>query len=261
MEEKKCKNIDCFNSTENNKKYCSLRCRNIYVNKYCRDYSLNGAGLSKKHEYVTKKCFNCNAEILYENRHNTYCSNSCSAKITNIGKKHSENSKLKISAALVEYYSDKKVKYSDKKVKYYCISCNKEVSRSGRKYCSKNCYNFETRKNMSNFKKYKLECKFKFSISQYPAEFESNLIKEFGWYKPTNRGNNLNGVSRDHIYSIAEGFQNNVDPNFISHPANCRIITQRENSSKWKKSLISLEELMIKITQWDLKYNILIKAV
>ena len=34
----KCKNIECQNETKGKNLYCSLTCRNVYVNKYMRNY-------------------------------------------------------------------------------------------------------------------------------------------------------------------------------------------------------------------------------
>ena len=64
----------------------------------------------------------------------------------------------------------------------------------------------------------------------------------------------MGGVSRDHIYSVNEGFKNKVDPKIISHPANCRLMVHSENISKNKKSDITIEELLIKIDNWNKKY-------
>jgi hypothetical protein len=59
---KKCKNIECSNETLNNRVYCSLKCRNYYVNKYLRDYTKNGESISNKakNSYLLspKKCKN-----------------------------------------------------------------------------------------------------------------------------------------------------------------------------------------------------------
>ena len=90
----------------------------------------------------------------------------------------------------------------------------------------------------------------------YPEEFDFNLIEQYGWYKAKNRGNNPNGVSRDHIYSIEEGYKNLIDPYIISHPANCMLIQQRKNASKHIKSNISIERLIEKIKQWNEKYGV-----
>ena len=34
----KCKNIECENETIGKRVYCSLTCRNVFVNKYLRNY-------------------------------------------------------------------------------------------------------------------------------------------------------------------------------------------------------------------------------
>jgi len=52
----------------------------------------------------------------------------------------------------------------------------------------------------------------------------------------------------DHIYSVLDGFTNEVEPAIISHPANLRILAAKDNSSKGRKSLITLEELLRNIS-------------
>ena len=46
-----------------------------------------------------------------------------------------------------------------------------------------------------------------------------------------------------------------IDPSIISHPANCRLILQSNNSSKKNKNDISLSQLIKLIEIWDLKYK------
>ena len=138
-----------------------------------------------------------------------------------------------------------------------CKNCNLELKLHvhRKNFCDSKCKKEYQRKNMSEFKKYKQDCLFTFSLNSYPDEFEFDLIKKYGWYKPVNRGNNLNGVSRDHMFSIMEGFLNNIDSKLISHPANCKLVLQKENSSKHKKSSITLDELIERIENWNKKYN------
>ena len=57
------------------------------------------------------------------------------------------------------------------------------------------------------------------------------------------------------MISIKYGFENKIDPMIISHPANCNLILQKENSRKNKKISLSLPELLIKINQWEEKYG------
>ena len=56
-----------------------------------------------------------------------------------------------------------------------------------------------------------------------------------------------NTLTVDHIFSKNDGFNNNVSPKIIAHPANLRIITHSANSSKGAKSLITIEDLKGKI--------------
>lgn len=270
MCDKKCKNIECLNIVKDNRTYCSLTCRNIYVNKYLRDYTKNSKSLSRKSDYLNDVfCKECKKNLPYEKRRNSFCSSNCSAIFSNknrVGIKYdlsdSGRESLVLSALktnginkeqrdnIVEDY------YKNPKKCEYCNSIIKYENRNKKKkFCSVDCKNDFARRNMSEFQKYKRECMFRFNLSDYPEEFNFNLIKEFGWYKPTNRGNNLDGVSRDHIYSVRDGFDNDVDPSLISHPANCKLILQRQNSSKYKRSDITIVELKEKIKNWKLKYN------
>lgn len=105
------------------------------------------------------------------------------------------------------------------------------------------------------FQKYRIDASFRFSLKDFPDEFDFSLIELYGWYKAKNHGNNLNGISRDHMYSIKDGFLNNVDPKLLAHPANCRLVKQSENASKRDRSCITLEQLLERIKQWDKKYK------
>ena len=61
---------------------------------------------------------------------------------------------------------------------------------------------------------------------------------------------NLDGVARDHMVSRYYGWTHNIPSEVIRHPANCRIISQRENSSKGKDCSITVEELYERIKNW-----------
>ena len=98
--------------------------------------------------------------------------------------------------------------------------------------------------------RYRQLCAFKFSLNDFPNEFNFNLIEEYGWYKAKNRGDNPNGVSRDHMYSVKDGFKNDVDPYYISHPANCRLMRHGDNNKKNTSSSITLEELIKRVDSW-----------
>ena len=98
--------------------------------------------------------------------------------------------------------------------------------------------------------RYRQLCEFKFNLSDYPEYFNCELIKINGWYKAKNRGDVPNGINRDHMYSIKDGFINNVDPLIMSHPANCQLITHNENIKKKNKSSVTLNELIERINNF-----------
>lgn len=108
----------------------------------------------------------------------------------------------------------------------------------------------------TGIEKYRLDCNFNFNLSDFPDEFDFSLIEKYGWYKPKNRGNNPNGVSRDHKYSIKEGFKNNISPEILRHPANCQLMRHVQNNTKKSNCSVSLEELHEAIHLWNRKYII-----
>jgi len=58
-------------------------------------------------------------------------------------------------------------------------------------------------------------------------------------------------VSKDHIYSVKDGFINNISPDIIKHPANCQLLKHTDNNIKKTKSEITIEELLMKIKIWS----------
>jgi len=126
------------------------------------------------------------------------------------------------------------------------------------KFCGINCRKIFDKKKMTEFNIYKSECRFNFNLKDFVEEFDFELIKKFGWYCAKNKGNNLNGISRDHMFSISEGFKQKIDSNIISHPANCKLMVHSNNSSKNKKCSISLDDLKNKIENWNKKYKLVV---
>jgi len=105
--------------------------------------------------------------------------------------------------------------------------------------------------NKSEFQKYKIECKFGFDMGKYPKEFKLKYIKNM--FHPIK---NKEGYTRDHIFSIFEGFKQNIEPNLINHPANCELMLHRENSRKNKWIDINKDDLLSNIKIWECKYGV-----
>jgi hypothetical protein len=270
---KKCKNIECSNETLNNRVYCSLKCRNYYVNKYLRDYTKNGESISNKakNSYLLspKKCKKCNGVITYEYRERDYCSKKCSSSCTNINRKGIKYNMSSNGIDVLRKSAYNKLHHINydgytKIINEYnenpkiCPNCSKPIEYLKRKllHCSKKCLKEYRRKCIDKFLLYKSDSKFKFNLKDYPEEFDFSLIEKYGWYSPSNsKKPNIGGVSRDHKISISEGFLLGIDAKLISHPANCELMIHSDNISKNKKSTLSLDELISKIMEWDLKYK------
>jgi len=97
---------------------------------------------------------------------------------------------------------------------------------------------------------YRYYSKFQFSLNKYPEKYDFSLIEKYGWYKAKHCGDNMNGVSRDHMISVRYGFDNNIPTWIISHPANCQLKRHNDNVSKGMKCDLTLDELLEKIKKW-----------
>ena len=107
--------------------------------------------------------------------------------------------------------------------------------------------NIGTYNNKTDKELYYLKCSFRFGLEDFKRVEGFTLIQKYGMYSIPN---NLNGVSRDHMVSRYYGWTHNIPSEIISHPANCRIISQRENSSKGENCSITIEELYKRIQNW-----------
>jgi hypothetical protein len=210
-------------------KRLNLKLKNIYKEKY--------------------SCKGCGEEFVdFISNKRKFCSKKCSVIYNNSGRIHSEETKIKISErqkynVIVKPKKPKErvIKVKPKKDRYCRMCCNNRVEN--RKLVCDDCkYNF--------YDKYKPDCVFDFDVKNYPDKFNIDLVKKYGWYSPSNKGNNLNGVSRDHMYSVKDGFINKINPDFIKHPANCQLLKHTDNSIKNSKSIITLDELMERIKNW-----------
>ena len=123
-----------------------------------------------------------------------------------------------------------------------------EINRRKRNWIGKNNPRFN--KNKTNFEKYKIKCMFNFDLGRFPEEFDLNKIKNM--FHPIK---NKKGYTRDHIFSVYDGFFNKIEPHAIKHPANCKLILHRENSRKNKWSKITIKKLMKNIKKWEEKYG------
>jgi len=98
--------------------------------------------------------------------------------------------------------------------------------------------------------------RFRFDVKDMPEIFDISLLENNGWYmsrdsKKLNRKKNIDGISRDHLFSVSNGLQQKIHPLILSHPVNCKLVKQRQNVSKNSKCDITIEELIREILYFD----------
>ena len=193
-----------------------------------------------------KTCKECGVEFkcaLFEKR--VFCSRSCSAKFNNGVRIYSEEA---IELKRAQFNNIRRVlpkpTFSLNRNFRICKKCSNEFYNSKPKTVCEECrYQY--------YSIYRPSCEFDFELEQYKNKIENyNLIEEHGLYSPSNKGNNLKGVSRDHMISVKWGFENKISPEIIKHPANCRLLPHKENNIKKTNNSISYEELLKRIENW-----------
>jgi len=207
------------------------------------------------HTDVQRMCLQCGKEFTSSTRkqHQKCCCSECARKYS-----RSHVNVANITEGVNRWLDRNPQSGRGRKVTRKCLWCGSqfETTPSRNKMCcsvscSANHQNRHFRENWTAYQKYKHDCKFRFSLSDFPSEFDFGLIEKFGWYKAKNRGDNPGGVSRDHIVSIRWGYENNAPAEWIRHPANCQLLRQPENVSKGKRESITLSELKQRIDNWN----------
>ena len=178
-------------------------------------------------------CPQCNKEATPPNK---FCSHSCSATYGNLRKPRKPKGIKKPQA-----YKKKPPKPLKTRV---CTDCGK-VDTTKARFQSTLC------SSCNDGPTYRFQCNFKFNLGDHPTEFDFTRLTEVGMFNPLT---NTKGLSRDHMFSVWDGKALGVDPKILSHPANCVLMTQSDNTKKHKSSSISLDELLERIRLWDIKY-------
>lgn len=237
-------------------KFCSLNCSSAHNNALRKKHSV------EQYKLFPKLCKQCNLPIDYilKNRNN-FCSSNCAAHFNN-SKKDWDNIKTGPNATKIKSPNlSREEKAKRRKLLPDAVGPHTKIFLNTCKITGITWYGptIKTIHPSAILTKqlYRYQCRFKFGLTSYPDLFKdsSSIIKEYGWYSAANKGNNLSGCSRDHMFSVSDGFINKIDPSIISHPANCKVIPHRENQCKNKKSTITLEELYNRIDDFNKKHG------
>ena len=208
-------------------------------------------------------CENCSIEHVGIYGSGRFCGVSCSRSFSTKSKREEINKKVssKMANRKLSDQHKKNIEQANNfnrkdKILRHCLDCNSIMycrpSNRG-KFCRATCWINYTEKNKQPFLLYRQRCNFVFKFEDYPDKFDLTLVEQHGWYSPSNKGNNLNGVSKDHMVSVRSGFDLGIDPEVIKHPANCKIMLHKQNQSKREKSSITIEELLERIRSWSVQ--------
>lgn len=187
-------------------------------------------------------CKNCGDEYYAPSRFikkkgkGLFCCRKC-AKIGEnnnfYGKKHSEETKKRMSDAVKGLYGGKNNPWYGKK------------------------HSEETKKKMSEIKNGKNNPNWNSGLAL--NEWNDFQVYQNNVYLLTERVKKKFGLKRkkdyewDHRYSIFEGFKESIPEMILSHPHNLQLITKRENCKKSTKCSITVDELYVGYRESDME--------
>lgn len=215
-------------------KHSLIKCCSVFTKK-----EIAVINLDKHTESYFKRLTIC-PECKKEHTNPKFCSNSCNSSYVNRLRIHTEESKLKriLSMKKDDIWPHRKIYYIT------CSTCSHFfIYQRPRKYCL-NC--------SDKVKEYRSKTRFSFTSAQYPHLFSDPRIKKYGWYRRA--WPYPNAVVFDHLYRVIDGYNNNIPPEIISHPANAELVTMKENRRRQNKSSITLDELYERIEIFEKTY-------
>jgi hypothetical protein len=130
----------CYNTIKNKFKKLGVYDRFIFTQG--NTSTIKSKLLKKQYQKNSKYCLNCNNKLSYDNKHNDFCSHSCSSTYTqrNGGHCHWSNEEKKKRSEWGKKYAYKVPK---KRINKICENCRKEFEthfcKNNRKFCSPIC--------------------------------------------------------------------------------------------------------------------------
>ncbi len=240
------------------KKYCSRRCASLFT--------LN---LEKYKQTMIEKYGVENSFMLPAAREKAYSKESQEKKRNSTIKTNMERYGVPYTLSLKEFRGDDNRNYKDivQKVKNTClerygvdwnlnIPSVKETRIQKTKITNLKNGRYLPIEERDPFAVYVNAAAFKhgFSFTKYTTDEEKELLSKYGVF---NNRTNTKGCVRDHLLSRRYGFENNIPTWIISHPANCEIVlnsenTKRSNCKDRSDNLITLEELLYRIENYSI---------
>lgn len=192
--------------------------------------------------YKVKYCIYCNNESIFKNWITGY-KNRCSSKTCSKIQRAERTRKTNLQSYGTKNVSDSKIIKRKKKEtfkKNYGVDnisqlqwvqdkIRKTMELSGR-------WIKEHERNDKNL--------YEIKVRKQSAKQPIHTLSNYKLRGPVEK----NGWHLDHIYSVSEGFKNNIPIHIIANINNLRMIPARENQSKNSRSDISLQNLLDKMS-------------
>jgi len=256
--------------------------RGVFCSRNCMGIAYKERGPGKAHDSAfstymrnPKLCGNCQSTLPYEKRANSFCCKACAAKFNNAKRPVGHESRTKQANSIVDKFRKnprpKKVKPETRKMGRPTIKPKfkpegphtriylKRCPYTGQAFYTHNKAQRHSSQYLEKMTAYKVACRFAFSLRYETKIFDDAavLVERLGWYAPANSLTpNPKGVSRDHLFSVYDGFKIGIPPEILRHPANCQLIPHSENQKKHRHSSITLSELLDRIKQYDNTYGV-----
>jgi hypothetical protein len=262
--------VECGQPLARNGKFCNLTCCN---RENARRQKIKAEQRRQAKELAynqnPKPCLECQISIPWAMTLNgpaKFCGHSCATKFNNrlrskeSRQKQRETLKHSIAQQGVRIRKSPKRKQRIKRIQKYkfCPIDWKICEVTGRPYHTRlKRGHRQTSPYVKDIKQiyYQLSS-FKFNVYKMPKLFDLAILNTHGWYscpgkKRKNLQKNTEGLSRDHRYSVSQGFVSRIHPLILSHPANCNLLHHKVNKTKHSKCSISLVELIENIKSFD----------
>lgn len=198
----------------------------------CKKFNIDLSNLNKKltedkYNLKPKKCKYCGEIIPYNKRENEFCCSSCAASFNNKGRRHTLETKKKLSKKAQEHSKNFNGDYNEYSLKY-CKNCGKLLTNGQKHFCSLQCLkDYKYNNYIQQWKEGTIdglsgEYNLSKHIRKYLIEKHNNKCELCGWCEVNTYTNTI----PLEIHHIDGNYKNNTEENLQFLCPNCHALTE-----------------------------------